>query len=93
MPDMDLGGPSPHCDGMRERSGGKPTNELIQRMLLEAGRLMEDESPELPLIVPREPRLIVPRVDRLHRIATDILALASAAQVLVRSIGEDAGRD
>lgn len=49
---------------------------------------MEDESAEVALTLPIEPALIKARVDRLHRVATDIMALATAAQALTRSTGD-----
>lgn len=67
-----------------------PTRDLIQGLLLEAGRLMEDESPELAMILPCEPALIAARVDRVHRVATDILALAGAAQIIARTVSDGA---
>ncbi len=81
-----------HGGGMCENCDIEPARELIQGLLLEAGRLMEDESPELAMILPREPALIAARVDRLHRVATDMLALAVAAQALARSIGDEIKR-
>ena len=77
---------------MCENSETEPARDLTQGLLLEAGRLMEHESPALAMILPREPALITARVDRLHRVASDILALAVAARILVRSIGDETER-
>lgn len=48
---------------------------------------MEDESPELALILLHDPAFVATRVDRLHLVAADVLALATAALALARSIG------
>lgn len=72
---------------MCESRDAQPVKDLIQALLLETGRLMEDESAELALALPSEPSLIVTRVDHVHRVATDILALADAARALARNMG------
>jgi hypothetical protein len=61
-------------------------HELIQNLLLEAGRLMEFQSADLGLILPQAPSLVGERVAQLRQTASDILALADAAQALVRSL-------
>jgi hypothetical protein len=58
------------------------TRELIQGLCLEAGRIMEDTSAELALILPESAELVVQRVARLLRAAEVILALANAAAAL-----------
>lgn len=73
---------------MCEDSDNKPIKDLIQALLLEAGRLMEDESAELALALPDKPFLMAARVEHVHRVATDILALTNAAQALTRNFGD-----
>lgn len=41
----------------------EPGKDLIQKLLLEVGRLMEDESAELAFALPREPSAITTRVN------------------------------
>lgn len=72
---------------MCEDRDAEPLKYLIQALLLEAGRVMEDESAELALALPGEPSAIMTRVDHVHRLATDILALADAARALARNMG------
>lgn len=67
-----------------------PAKDLIHALLLEAGRIMEDESAELALALPREQSLIATRVEHVHRVATDILALTNAARALARNCGYQA---
>jgi hypothetical protein len=62
------------------------TNEqfaLAVMLLMEAGRLMEDTSPEFALALPDE-AAISARVELLDRIGSDLRALAAAAHVLLR---------
>jgi hypothetical protein len=61
-------------------------HELIQGLLLEAGRLMEFESADLALTLPQNPSLVRARVEHLSQTASDILALADAVGALVRSL-------
>lgn len=77
---------------MCEISDAEPARDLIQGLLLEAGRLMENESAELALILPREQVQIAARADRLHRVATEIVALAAAARALAHEIYDEPGR-
>ena len=66
-------------------SAGTPPDhrfELIQGLRLEAGRIMEDASPDLAL--PTSPEVIVARVEQLRQAAEDIMALATAAAALAR---------
>jgi hypothetical protein len=58
--------------------------ELIQALCLEAGRIMEDASPDLALALPSSRDLIAAQVDRLWGAADEIMALANAARALVR---------
>jgi hypothetical protein len=57
--------------------------ELVQLLCLEAGRLMEDTSADLALVLPVQGDLMEKRVGHLQRAALDILALANAASALV----------
>ncbi|MBC2664300.1 hypothetical protein H7F51_02075 [Novosphingobium flavum] len=72
---------------MREDSDAEPITDLIQGLLLEAGRLMEDESVPLALAFPGESAPIAARIARLHQVATDLLTLATAAQTLASRLG------
>lgn len=65
-------------------------HELIQNLLLETGRLMEFESAELALALPREQSSIATRVEHVHRVATDILALTNAARAVAHNCGDQA---
>lgn len=59
------------------------TRELIQGLCLEAGRIMEDVSSEMPLTFPDDHTSIAERVELLHRAAEDIFALSGAARALL----------
>ena len=71
-------------------SGGMPTTptneqlELIAGLCLEAGRIMEDESPALALALPFSTREVARRLANARQAGEDIAALAAAAQVLLR---------
>jgi len=67
---------------MPDSHDADPAADLIQALLLGAGRLMEDESVPLALPLPDDPALIAARAARLHQVAADLLALATAAQTL-----------
>lgn len=60
--------------------------ELIQQLLLEAGRLMEDASPELALGLPVSLGALNARIIALDVIADDLAALAAAARLLLCQI-------
>lgn len=77
---------SSHCAEMPDDAHLDTIHELIQNLLLEAGRLMEFDSADLALILPHDPSLVRARVEHLHQTASDILALANAADALVRSL-------
>lgn len=62
----------------------EPNRDLIQGLLLEAGRIMEDLSPDLALVLPASITAVRARVDRVHQAGEDILALASAMRRLLR---------
>ena len=57
--------------------------DLIQQLLLEAGRVMEDGSPVLARHLPHDRRAISSRIDQLARDGPCIVALASAAAALL----------
>ena len=59
---------------------------LIQDLFLEAGRIMEDASVELALVLPRHPDEVAVCVERLGGAAKTILALANAAHALTGPI-------
>ena len=58
--------------------------ELISGLCLEAGRIMEDESPALALTLPVATQEVARRVANARQAGEDIAALAAAAQVLLR---------
>ena len=58
----------------------------VQRLLLEAGRIMEDSSPALALALPDDPRVISERIEQLATSASDLTALAAAARLLQRQL-------
>ncbi len=57
---------------------------LIQHLLLEAGRLMEDASPEFALAPPDTAKALDARIAFLEAVAVDLQALAAAARTLFR---------
>ena len=61
---------------------GAPQSDLIQRLLLEAGRIMEDSAPALALKLPDDPAEVSERIDQLARSASALAALAAAASAL-----------
>ena len=61
---------------------------LSEQLLLEAGRIMEDSSPESALTACGA-RELDRRIASLERTAADLLALASAARSLCRRIPSD----
>lgn len=61
--------------------------DLIQHLLLEAGRIMEDGSPDLALTVPDDHEALVSRIDQLTRDGHALVALAAAAAVLADQQG------
>ena len=58
--------------------------QLISELVLEAGRIMEDESPHLAMRLPLEPSLILERLTRVREAGHDVARLMVAAQVLQR---------
>jgi hypothetical protein len=65
---------------------GAQQTELIQRLLLEAGRIMEDASPELALKLPGDPAEVRKRIDQLATNASALSALAAAAHALLEPL-------
>lgn len=64
--------------------------DLVQHLLLEAGRLMEDAAPDLALARPDNPLVQKARIERLAQLSEDLQSLAQAAQALHwRSPGGD----
>lgn len=63
---------------------GQQRLDLIQGLLLEAGRIMEDGSSELALTLPDSPGDVTARVRQLANDATTLAALAKAAEVLLQ---------
>ena len=62
--------------------------ELISGLCLEAGRIMENESPALALTLPMEAKQIADRLAAVHQAGEDIVSLAIAAEVLLRRAGD-----
>lgn len=60
---------------------------LVSEILLEAGRIMEDVSPDLALRLPLTPGLIIERLTSARQAGDDIAQLVAAAQVLQRRYG------
>ncbi|MDP3676490.1 MAG: hypothetical protein Q8R44_15560 [Novosphingobium sp.] len=59
-------------------------HELIASLCLEAGRIMEDESPALALTLPGSTTGIAVQLATARQAGEDIATLAAAAQVLLR---------
>lgn len=64
--------------------------DLIQELLLEAGRLMECESVDLALNLPDDDILVAARVEHLRLAASDIMAFAVAARAMLRGLNNHA---
>ena len=58
--------------------------ELIQQLCLEAGRIMEETSADMALVLPSGREGVSARIAQLQRAAREIDALATAARALVR---------
>ena len=69
---------------MEEDGPNIDTHRLTLELLLEAGRIMEDVSPELALRLPLERSLILERLTGAGQAGSDIAQLVAAAQVLQR---------
>lgn len=61
---------------------------LIEELLLEAGRLMENASPDFALSLP-DIAAVAARIDHLNQIASDLHALAQASRALLRIAASD----
>lgn len=59
--------------------------ELAETLLLEAGRLMEEASPEFALALP-DYVTISARIEHLDQIGSDLQAMAAAARALMRGL-------
>ena len=73
-----------HARHMDAEDPNPDIHRLISDLILEAGRIMEDESPHLALRLPLEPRLILERLTRVREAGHDVAQLMVAAQVLHR---------
>lgn len=62
------------------------SSDLIQQLLLEAGRLMEDASPEFALTWPEHRQLQWTRIEILVDLADDLRSLALAAELHRRNL-------
>ena len=67
-------------------------HRLISELILEAGRIMEDVSPELALRLPFESGLILERLTGARQAGDDIAQLVAAAQVLQRRSAKASGK-
>ena len=63
-------------------------HRLISELMLEAGRIMEDMSPNLALRLPFKNDFIVERLTSARQAGEDIAQLVAAAQVLQRRYGK-----
>ena len=72
------------CPRMPPRDPNREHLDLIASLCLEAGRIMEDESPALALRLPASATLSAGRLTSALQAGEDIAALAAAAQVLLR---------
>lgn len=59
--------------------------DLVQHLLLEAGRLMEDAAPALALARPDNPLTQEARIERVVQLSDDLRSLALAARALHRA--------
>jgi hypothetical protein len=66
--------------------------KLIQMLCLEAGRLMEDRSPEFALVLPKEPSELAARLEYLREVSEELVTLSAAAQALYRRALEPGSR-
>lgn len=62
-------------------------HRLTSELLLEAGRIMEDVSPDLALRLPLQNNLILERLTSARQAGDDIAHLVAVAQVLQRRYG------
>lgn len=61
---------------------------LVEILLLEAGQIMEDASPDFAMAF-SDIEVVRARIDRLDRITGELNALAAAARTLLRHVGPD----
>ena len=62
--------------------------ELVSGLCLEAGRIMENESPGLALTLPQASAEIAHCIAMARQAGEDIATLATAAEVLLRRAGD-----
>lgn len=62
-------------------------DELVTALVLEAGRLMEELTVDLALVLPREPHTRTVRLETIRRATADISALLHAAAAIDRTKG------
>lgn len=63
--------------------------DLIARLTVQAGMLMEYRCPELVMRLPVDRLVVEARVDRMERMGRDLVALAAASRVLLRLVADD----
>lgn len=80
---VDFSPPASMCAGM-SHADDDSRSELIQQLLLEAGRLMEDASPDFAVALPDAVECIEARIALLEAVASDLQSLAVAARALLR---------
>ncbi len=73
-----------HARRMDAEGPNLDIHRLISELILEAGRIMEDVSPDLALQLPLESGLIFERLTSAREAGDDIAQLVAAAQVLQR---------
>ncbi|MXO69442.1 hypothetical protein GRI72_11470 [Altererythrobacter marinus] len=61
-------------------------HDLVQHLLLKAGRIMEDVSPEFALPMPENPVEVGKQIDQLTLSANGLCALAAAARMLLEAV-------
>lgn len=67
-------------------------SDLISRICLEAGRIMEDTSAELALSLPTSTMGVERRLETLRQASLDIAAYSAAADALHRRANDSAAR-
>ena len=72
------------CPHMPPPDPNREHLDLMASLCLEAGRIMEDESPALALTLPESTTEIAVQLATARQAGEDIAALAAAAQVLLR---------
>ncbi len=71
------------------RSDHEPDrHQLLTNMLLEAGQLMEDASPEFAMQLPERAAGVAARIDILELTVGNLVALTTAARALLRGTSD-----